>query len=118
MKGEKGGKKRISRLGLAEMCNVKHHWCQLRNLRPGLSPIHKSRRLGQLAGPMWIESGVVAGPADAGGGWLGWGASCKAQTRLGPGGERGGAGLAWDWRRKQQSKASGGCKATHSGVGS
>lgn len=90
----KGGKKRISRLGPAETCNVKHHWCQLRNLRPGLSPIHKSRRLGPLAGPMWIESGVVAGPPAAGGGRLSCGAACKAQTRLGPAGERGGAGLA------------------------
>ena len=73
MKGKKKKKKkkRIRRLGLAEMCNVKHHRCQLGNLGPGLTPIHKSRRLGRRAGPMWIENGVASGPSDAGGGWPG-----------------------------------------------
>lgn len=61
------------------MCNVKHHRCQLGNLGPGLAPIHKSRRLGRRAGPMWIENGVASGPPDAGGGWPGWAAARKAQ---------------------------------------
>lgn len=109
MKGGKKGKKRISRLGPAEMCNVKHHRCQLGNLRPGLAPIHKSRRLGRLAGPMWIGSGVAAGPPDAGGGWLGWVAVCKTQTRLGPEGERGALrpGLGWAEGEKGESKVRG-----------
>lgn len=65
MKG-KGGKKRIRRLGATGTCNVKHHQCQLWAAGPGLAPIHKSRCLGRLAGPVWIGRGVVAGPPDAG----------------------------------------------------
>lgn len=30
---------------------MKHHRCQLWAVEPGLSPIHKSRSLGRLAGP-------------------------------------------------------------------
>lgn len=69
MKGKRGKKKkRIRRLGATEMCNVKHHRCQLWAVEPGLSPIHKSRSLGRLAGRVWIGRGVVAGPPDAGAG--------------------------------------------------
>lgn len=88
----KRGKKRIRRLGRAEMCNVKHHRCQLGNLGPGLAPIHKSRRLERRASPMWIESEVATGPPDAGGGWPGWVAASK--TGLGPAGAVRGA-RAW-----------------------
>lgn len=86
MKRKKKKKKRIRRLGLAEMCNVKHHRCQLGNLGPGLAPIHKSRRLGRRAGPMWIENGVASGPLEAGGGWPGWATARKALQlgRAGP----------------------------------
>ncbi|XP_073897074.1 pituitary homeobox 2 isoform X4 [Macaca fascicularis] len=71
------------------MCNVKHHRCQLGDLRPGLAPIHKSRRLGRRAGLMWIGSGVAAGPPDTGGGRPSWAAACKAKR---PG---------WAWRAGQ-----------------
>lgn len=90
MKGKRG-EKRIRRLGRAEMCNVKHHRCQLGNLGPGLAPIHKSRRLELRAGPMWIESEVAAGPPDAGGGWPGWVAASKAKRP--------------DWAQREQRRA-------------
>lgn len=68
---------------------MKHHRCQLGDLRPGLAPIHKSRRLGRRAGLMWIGSGVAAGPPDTGGGRPAWAAACKAKR---PG---------WAWRAFQ-----------------
>lgn len=75
---KKRKKKRIRRLGATEMCNVKHHRCQLWAVEPGLSPIHKSRSLGRLAGRVWIGRGVVAGPPDAGAGGGGRPASRKS----------------------------------------
>lgn len=72
-------KMRIRRLGPAELCNVKHHWCQLRNLGPVFTPIHKSRRLGRPADPMWIESRVAAGPPGMGRSWPRWMAASKAK---------------------------------------
>ena len=101
MKRKKKKKKRIRRLRLAEMCNVKHHRCQLGNLGPGLAPIHKSRRLGRRAGPMWTENGVASGPLEAGGGWPGRATARKALGRAGRAGaapgrsSAGRAGLAW-----------------------
>lgn len=112
MKGKKEGKKkkRIRWLGLAEMCNVKHHRCQLGNLGSGLAPIHNSRRLGLRAGPMWIENGVASGPPDTGGGWRGWAAARKAQ-RLGrarPEQRRArGSGLGWAEGMKDWSEGRG-----------
>lgn len=107
MKGKKKKKKkRIRRLGLAEMCNVKHHRCQLGNLGPGLTPIHKSRRLGRRAGPMWIENGVASGPSDAGGGWPGWATARKA-LQLGWAGAAPGARACPGWAESVKERSEG-----------
>ena len=107
---EKKKKKQIRWLGLAEMCNVKHHRCQLGNLGSGLAPIHNSRRLGRQADPMWIENGVASGPPDRGGGWRGRAAARKAQ-RLGrarPEQRRArGSGLGWAEGVKERSEGRG-----------
>lgn len=92
MKGKRE-KMRIRWLGLAELCNVKHHRCQLRNLGPGLAPIHKSRRLGRREDPMWIESRVAAGPPDMSRSWPGWVAASKAKPP--------------DWAQREQRGARG-----------
>lgn len=115
----KRGKKRIRRLGRAEMCNVKHHRCQLGNLGPGLAPIHKSRRLERRASPMWIESEVATGPPDAGGGWPGWVAASKAKQPAWAQREQCGArepGLGWAEGEKTGSEERGRLRSDLFGV--
>lgn len=75
---------------------------------------------GRPAVPMWIESGVAAGPSDAGGGWLSWMAACKAKPPYWAQRESLGiADLAWEGQRvrRRAAKGGGGCKATLSGFG-
>lgn len=84
MKGKKKKKRRIRRLGLAEMCNVKHHRCQLGNLgQASLQPQKPPSGAGRRA-PMWIENGVVSGPSGRGWGLAGLGDRPQSPaTRLG-----------------------------------